>query len=86
LATQVKRDYRGAKLDTKTRAMCDYAVKLTRDPASAAEADIVTLRSAGMSDEEIHDATQVIALFNYYTRLAHALGVEPENFMPRPPK
>jgi len=66
--------------------MCDYAVKLTRDPASASETDIVTLRSAGMSDEEIHDATQVIALFNYYTRLAHALGVEPEDFMPRPPK
>jgi len=66
--------------------MCDYAVKLTRDPASAAEADIVTLRGAGLSDEEIHDSTQVIALFNYYTRLAHALGVEPEDFMPPPPK
>lgn len=66
--------------------MCEYAVKLTRDPGSAVEADIVTLRTAGLSDEEIHDSTQVIALFNYYTRLAHALGVEPEDFMPRPPK
>jgi uncharacterized peroxidase-related enzyme len=66
--------------------MCDYAVKLTRDPASAVEADIVGLRIAGLTDEEIHDATQVIALFNYYTRLAHALGVEPEEFMPRPTK
>jgi uncharacterized peroxidase-related enzyme len=86
LATQVKRDHQEAKLDAKTRAMCDYAVRLTRDPASAAEADIVGLRSAGLTDEEIHDATQVIALFNYYTRLAHALGVEPEDFMPRPRK
>jgi uncharacterized peroxidase-related enzyme len=86
LAAQVKRDYREANLDTKTRAMCDYAVKLTRDPASEAETDIAGLRSAGLTDEEIHDATQVIALFNYYTRLANALGVEPEDFMPQPPK
>ena len=66
--------------------MCEYAVKLTRDPASASETDIITLRRAVMSDEEIHDSTQVIALFNYYTRLAHALGVEPEDFMSRPTK
>jgi alkylhydroperoxidase family enzyme len=66
--------------------MSDYAVKLTRDPASASEADIVALRRAGLTDEEIHDSTQVIALFNYYTRLALALGVESEDFMPRPPR
>ena len=70
-------------MDAKTRALCDYAVKLTRHPEKAAEADILALRAAGCTEEEIHDATQVIALFNYYTRLAHALGVEPEDFMPR---
>jgi uncharacterized peroxidase-related enzyme len=79
----VKKDYRRAPLDGKTRALCDYAVKLTRHPENAAEADIRGLRAAGCTDEEIHDATQVIALFNYYTRLAHGLGVEPEDFMPR---
>ena len=42
----------------------------------------MTLRRAGLIDEEIHDAAQVVGLFNYYTRLAHALGVEPEDFMP----
>ena len=77
----MKKDYRRAKLDAKTRALCDYAVKLTRHPEKAAEVDIRALRAAGCTDEEIHDATQVIALFNYYTRLAHALGVEPEDFM-----
>lgn len=66
--------------------MCDYAVKLTQDPASSTEGDIRALRSAGLTDEEIHDATQVISLFNYYTRLAHALGVEPEDFMPKLPE
>jgi len=33
------------------------------------------------SDTQILDAVQVVALFNYYTRLADALGVEPEDFM-----
>lgn len=66
--------------------MCDYAVKLTREPEASNKADIETLRRAGLSDEEIHDATQVIALFNYYTRLAHGLGVEPEDFMPPRPR
>lgn len=84
----MKKDYRRARLDAKTRALCDYAVKLTRHPEKAAEADILALRAAGCTEEEIHDATQVIALFNYYTRLAHALGVEPEDLMPKkaPPK
>jgi len=81
----VEKDYRRARLDSKTRALCDYAVKLTRRPESAAETDIRSLRSAGLTDDEIHDATQVISLFNYYTRLAHALGVEPEDFMPSRP-
>ncbi len=46
-------------------------------------ASIDALRAAGWSDEQIHDAVQVIALFNYYTRLAEALGIEPEDSMER---
>ena len=42
---------------------------------------IDSLRTLGWSDAQIHDAVQVVALFNYYTRLADALGVEPEDFM-----
>jgi alkylhydroperoxidase family enzyme len=61
-------------------------VRLTRDPAQSSLEDIEALRRTGLSDEEIHDTTQVVSLFNYYTRIAHALGVEPEDFMPRPPR
>ena len=39
------------------------------------------MRSHGFSDRAIHDATQVIAYFNYITRIAEALGVEPETFI-----
>lgn len=44
-------------------------------------ADLDTLRAQGLDDTAIHDATQVIAYFNYITRIADALGVEPESFI-----
>lgn len=62
-------------------ALCAYAEKLTLHPATMSEADIVQLREIGLDDRAIHDATQVIAYFNYINRIADALGVEPESFV-----
>lgn len=45
-------------------------------------ADLAPLREAGLDDRAIHDAAQVIAFFNYINRIADALGVEPETWMP----
>lgn len=44
-------------------------------------ADLDALRAHGFDDRAIHDATQVIAYFNYITRIADALGVEVEEFI-----
>ena len=44
-------------------------------------ADVTALRQAGLDDVAIHDATQVVAYFNYINRVADALGVEPEDFI-----
>lgn len=44
-------------------------------------ADLDILRGHGFDDVAIHDATQVIAYFNYITRIANGLGVEPESFV-----
>ena len=68
----------------KTRALLDYAVTVTRDVHQVSEQTIAGLRAAGWSDEDILTATHIICLFNYYTRLADALGVEPEDFMQQP--
>jgi alkylhydroperoxidase family enzyme len=46
-----------------------------------APADLDALRSEGLDDRAIHDAVQVIGYFNYITRVADALGVEPEDFI-----
>lgn len=45
------------------------------------EADIFTIRAHGFDDAAVHDAAQVVAYFNYITRVAVALGVEPEDFI-----
>ena len=49
------------------------------------EEDMNELRNLGHSEEAIHDATQVISYFNYINRIADALGVDPEEFMPPAP-
>ena len=61
--------------------MCEFAVKLTRKQHDATPADLDVLRGHGFDDRAIHDATQVVAYFNYVTRIADGLGVEPETFI-----
>ncbi len=86
LARQVKRDYRDAPLDAKTRALMDYAIQVTREPETLTGETIDGLRAHGWTDAQILTATEVIGFFNYYARMADALGVEPEDFMARDPE
>ena len=64
------------------RALCDYAVKLTRRQHEVTPQDLDQLRAHGFDDVAIHDAVQVIGYFNYITRVADGLGVDPEGFIP----
>jgi len=77
----VARDWRSALLSDADRALCAYAERLTRRPETMDAEEIEALRSHGFDDTAIHDATQVVAYFNYITRIAHGLGVEPEAFI-----
>ena len=71
-------DYCSAALEPRTRALCDFAVRLTREPARVSQADIDTLRANGLDDAAIHDAIQVIGYFNYINRIADAVGIDDE--------
>lgn len=75
------RDWRTAPLTDGEKALCAFAVKLTETPAAMTQADSDTLRAEGWSDKDIHDATQVIAYFNYINRVADALGVEVDEWV-----
>lgn len=77
----VARDWRTAPLSEVDRALCAYAEKLTLHQHDVGPADLDALRAHGLDDTAIHDATQVVAYFNYITRVADGLGVEPEDFI-----
>ena len=76
LASHIMHDYRNADLDPVTRAMLDFATKLTREPWSMSETDVVDLREHGLSDEQILSVVLITCTFNFMTRLADSLGVE----------
>lgn len=77
----IARDWRTADLSPADHALCAYAEKLTAFEEPMGEGDIEALRAHGFDDRAVHDATQVIGYFNYITRVAEGLGVEPEDFI-----
>ena len=78
MAACAEHDYRAAELPGRQRALCDFALQLTRAPATVDRDAIDALRAHGLDDATIHDAIQVIAYFNYVNRVAEAVGIEPE--------
>lgn len=77
LGDRIVFDYRRAGLEARKTAMLDFAVKLTREPASCTLADVEHLRSLGFSEQAIFDMAEVTAMFNYTNRLASAIGMMP---------
>ncbi len=75
LVAQIEADYRQAPLPPATRALLDYAAKLTREPGHMEEADIHRLRTTGFSDRAILDAARIVAYYAYVNRIADGLGV-----------
>ncbi len=71
-------DYKTAAISEKEKAMLDYAVKLTKEPAAVKKEDLDKLREFDLSDRDILDLNQVIAYFNYVNRTADGLGIELE--------
>jgi alkylhydroperoxidase family enzyme len=67
------KDPRKAPIDERLRATLLFLEKLTLEPEHVGPADIVTLRSARVSDAAIEDAVHVCALFNIYDRMADSL-------------
>jgi uncharacterized peroxidase-related enzyme len=75
LAAALRRDYREAGLSEQDRAMLDFAVQLTKNPASVGPDDVGRLRKVGFDDRAILQITLLAAWFNYINRVADALGV-----------
>jgi uncharacterized peroxidase-related enzyme len=79
LGEQLVSNYRSAPLETKQRAMLDFAWKLTSEPDAVDEPDRDILRRAGWSDREIWDIAAVAAFFNMTNRMSAATDMRPND-------
>lgn len=67
--------WRRAGLAPRDRALAEFAWRLTADAAQADESYLDILRNAGLSELEIMEAAQVVAIFNANNRFNSVLGV-----------
>jgi uncharacterized peroxidase-related enzyme len=61
-------------LDERMRALMAIVDKVRGDAREVTDADIAAARSAGASDQAIHDAVAVAAAFSMYNRYVDGLG------------
>lgn len=63
-----------ADLNSRNRAIFDFAAKLAMAPPAAGPEDIKALAEVGLSDAEIFDLILSSSLFGWANRLMHVLG------------
>jgi uncharacterized peroxidase-related enzyme len=77
VADQVAADHRHAELSPREHAIVDFAVKLTRAPATVDAADVERLRAAGLSDGDVWDVGAIAGFFNLSNRMASLADLRP---------
>ncbi|MBI3801443.1 MAG: peroxidase [Deltaproteobacteria bacterium] len=83
LVKHLKTDPANAPLEPQDKAMIDFALKLTREPAKVKREDIEFLQQYGFSEEQVVDIVLITCTFNFMDRLADGLGVELDPSMQR---
>jgi len=71
--------WRRAGLSPRHRALAEFASKLTLHPADVDANLMDGLRAAGLGEEEILEAVQVVAIYNSNNRINNALGMQPND-------
>jgi len=77
VADRVATNWRKADLSPRHAAMLEFAVKVSREAESVAEADYAALASAGFSEEDAWDIAAIAAFFAMSNRLANAFALRP---------
>jgi uncharacterized peroxidase-related enzyme len=65
-------------LTPRQRALCTVAEKMTLEPTRMTAADWQPLRDLGFDDQGLLEAAHVIAIFNYFPRMADGFGLIPD--------
>jgi len=69
-------NWRRAPLSDRERALAEFASDLTLMPGHADESGLDLLRAAGVSEAEILETVQIVAIFNATNRLNSGLGTK----------
>jgi alkylhydroperoxidase family enzyme len=67
--------WREYDLDPKTRALLEYAEKLTMEPSTIEDRDVDALTAAGWGHVGIRELTRLISFYNFSGRLEAASGL-----------
>jgi uncharacterized peroxidase-related enzyme len=65
-------------LTPRQRALCEVAEKLTLQPTRMTAEDWQPLRDLGFDDQGLLETAHVIAIFNYFPRMADGFGLTPD--------
>ena len=74
-------DFQTADIDETTKAVLEFAVKVTKAASTVTPADLDYLRSYGLTDEALFAIVEVVGFFNYVNRIADAFGIELDDFL-----
>jgi uncharacterized peroxidase-related enzyme len=77
IADQVTANHRHADLTPREKALAEFTVKVTREPAAVGRADVEALKAHGLSDADVWDAGAVAAFFNLSNRMATLADLRP---------
>lgn len=69
----------GADLTPRQRAIVDLALCLSQNPWDIGDAEIAAAHTAGLNDAEIWDVGAITALFALSNRMAHLMGLRPND-------
>lgn len=78
LAAATLRGEADARLSVREAALQRWAARVARDPNGASTEDIGALRSAGLTDQEILEATVFVGLRLAFSTINDALGARPD--------
>lgn len=77
-AAQVVQRKEAAKLTARERALATWAGKVVLEPNAITATDVDLLRAAGLTDQEIFDATVFVAFRLAFSTVNDALGARPD--------
>ena len=77
LAEMLAKNYRVAPLDSRVRAMLDFARKLAETPDRMGDSDRAKLRAAGLDDLAVFHLCAVVGFFSMTNRVASGIEMNP---------